>query len=89
MSGTTTSFKKVGRRDEDRLVVTIDQFRKSGGADLRYAWFPIDERSTVNVSASRNEINFLGGLTEDGETLFLECAGSFNKETTIRFLVVG
>jgi transposase len=40
----------------------------------------------VNVSASRDGINFLGGLTEDGETLFLECAGSFNKETTVRFL---
>jgi len=86
LSGTTTSSKKVGRRDEDRLVVTIDQFRKSVGADLRYAWFPIDERPTVNVSASRDGINFLGGLTEDGETLFLECAGSFIKETTVRFL---
>jgi len=86
LSGTTTSSKKVGRRDDDRLVITIDQFRKSVGADLRYAWFPIDERPTVNVSASRDGINFLGGLTEDGETLFLECSGSFNKETTIRFL---
>ena len=86
LSGTTTSSKKVGRQDEDRLVVTIDQFRKSIGADLRYAWFPIDERPTVNVSASRDGINFLGGLTEDSEILFLECAGSFIKETTVRFL---
>jgi hypothetical protein len=45
-------LKKVGRRDDDRLVIPIDQFRKSVGADLRYAWFPIDERPTVNVSAS-------------------------------------
>ena len=38
------------------------------------------------MSASRDGINSLGGLTEDGETLFLECAGSFIKETTVRFL---
>lgn len=76
----------MGRRDEDRLVVTIDQFRRSVGADLTYAWFPINERPTVDVSASREGINFLGGLTETGETLFLECAGSFNKEATVQFL---
>jgi len=45
-------LKKVGRRDDDRQVVTIDQFRNSVGAYLTYAWFPINERPTVEVSAS-------------------------------------
>lgn len=80
--------KKVGRREEDTTVITIDQFRKTVGADLTYAWFPFDERPTVNVSASRDGINFLGALTERGETLFLECNGSFTKEVTIQFLQV-
>ena len=40
----------------------------------------------MDVSASREGINFLGGLTERGETLFLECNGSFTKETTVQFL---
>jgi len=56
------------------------------GADLAYAWFPVDERSTRLLSASREGLNFLGALTETGETLFLECSGSFTKETTVRFL---
>lgn len=68
--------------------MTIDQFRKSVGADLTYAWFPVDERPTVEVSASRDGINFLGALTEEGETLFLECNGSFTKEVTVQFLQV-
>lgn len=38
------------------------------------------------MSASRDGINLLGALTEDGETLFLECNGSFTKEVTVRFL---
>lgn len=80
--------KKVGRRDEDTTVVTIDQFRKTVGADLTYAWFPVNERPTVDVSASREGINFLGALTEDGETLFLECTGSFTKDVTVQFLQV-
>jgi len=56
------------------------------GADLTYAWFPVDVRPTVDVSASRNGLNFLGALTEEGETLFAECNGSFTKEVTIQFL---
>lgn len=68
--------------------MTIDQFRKTVGADLTYAWFPVDERPTVDVSASRDGLNFLGALTEDGETLFVECTGSFTKEVTIQFLQV-
>ena len=40
----------------------------------------------MDVSASREGINFLGGLTERGETLFLECNGSFTKESTVQFL---
>lgn len=67
-------------------MLTIDQFRKSVGADLTYAWFPIGERPTVDVSASRDGINLLGALTEDGETMFLECNGSFTKEVTVQFL---
>jgi transposase len=86
LSSTTKSLKKVGRRDEDATVVTIDQFRKAVGADLTYAWFPVGERPTVPVSASREGLNFLGALTETGETLFLECNGSFTKEVTVRFL---
>lgn len=58
------------------------------GADLTYAWFPIHERPTVDVSASREGLNFLGALTEHGETLFLECTGSFTKEVTVQFLQV-
>jgi len=56
------------------------------GADLTYAWFPVNERPTVNVSASGEGINFLGAFAEDGETLFLECTGSFTKEVTVQFL---
>ena len=67
-------------------MITIDQFRKSVGADLAYAWFPVGERPTVDVSASRGGINLLGALTETGETMFLECDGSFTKEVTVRFL---
>jgi len=87
-SNMTKSSKKVGRRDDDTTVVTIDQFRKTVGADLAYAWFPVDERPTVDVSASREGLNFLGALTETGETLFLECSGSFTKEVTVQFLQV-
>jgi len=71
------SSKKVGRHGDDTTVVTIDQFRKTMGADLAYAWFPGDERPTVDVSASRDGLDFLGALTETGETLFQECSGSF------------
>ena len=38
------------------------------------------------MSASREGINLLGALTENGETMFLECNGSFTKEVTVRFL---
>lgn len=86
MNNTTRILKKIGRRDDDTTVVTIDQFRKTVGADLTYAWFPVDERPTVDVSASRDGITFLGGLTENGETLFLECNGSFTKEVTVQVL---
>ena len=85
-TNTTKTSKKVGRRDKETTVITIDQFRKTVGADLTYAWFPVTERPTVDVSASREGINLLGALTETGETLFLECAGSFTKEVTVRFL---
>lgn len=34
------TLEKVGRRDEDATVVTIDQTRKAVGADLSRAWFP-------------------------------------------------
>jgi len=54
------------------------------GADLVYAWFPVNERPTVDVSASHEGINLLGTLTETGETMFLECTGSFIKEVTIQ-----
>lgn len=40
------------------------------------------------MSAARDGINFLGALTEEGETLFLECNGSFTKEVTVQFLQV-
>ena len=78
----TKSSKKVGRRDDD----TIDQFRKTVGADLAYAWFPGDERPTVDVSVSRDGLGFPGALTETGETLFQECSGSFTEEVTVQFL---
>ena len=42
----------------------------------------------MNVLASRKGINFLGVLTEDGETLLLECTGSFTKDVTMRLLQV-
>ena len=84
----TKTSKKVGHRDEDATVITIDQFRKTVGADLTYAWFPVDERPTVDVPASRDGINFLGALTENGETLFLKCDGSFTKEVTVQFFEV-
>ena len=56
------------------------------GADLTYAWFPVNERPAVDASASREGINSLGVLTETGETVVLECTGSFTKEVTIQFL---
>jgi transposase len=84
-NSTTKTSKKVGRRDEDTTVITIDQFRKAVGADLTYAWFPVGERPTVDVSASQDGLNFLGALTKNGETMFLECTGSFTKEVTVRF----
>ena len=40
----------------------------------------------MDVSASREGINLLGALTETGETMFLECSGSFITEVTIQFL---
>ena len=78
--------KKVGHRDEDATVVTIDQTRKAVGTDLYAAWFPAGERPTVEVSASREGVNLLGAVTEYGETTVLECSGSFTGEVTIHFL---
>ena len=78
--------KKVGHRDADKTVITTAQFQKTVGADLTYVWFPVNERPTVDVSASREGINLLGALTETGETMFLECTGSFIKEVTTQFL---
>jgi len=40
----------------------------------------------VGVSASREDVNLLGAVTEYGETTVLECGGSFTGEVTIRFL---
>ncbi|WP_152420532.1 IS630 family transposase [Halococcus thailandensis] len=80
------TVKKVGHRDEDATVVTIDQTRKAVGADLYAAWYPVGERPTVGVSASREGVNLLGAVTEYGETTVLECGGSFTGEVTIRFL---
>ena len=40
----------------------------------------------MDVSASREGINLLGALIETGETMFLECTGSFIKEVTTQFL---
>ena len=40
----------------------------------------------MDASASREGINLLGALTETGETVVLECTGSFTKEVTIQFL---
>ena len=80
------TVKKVGRRDEDATVVTIDQTRKAVGADLYAAWYPVGESPTVGVSASREGVNLLGAITEYGETTVLECGGSFTGEVTIRFL---
>ena len=56
------------------------------GADLYRAWFPVGERPTVEVSASRAGVNLLGAVTEHGETTVLECSGSFTGKVTIRFL---
>lgn len=50
-----------------------------------YAWFPVGERPIVDVSASQEGLNFLGALTEDGETMFSECPGSLTKEVTVQF----
>ena len=58
------------------------------GADLTYGWFPVGKRTTVEVSADRDGINLLGAMTDDGETLFLECGGSFTGAVTTHFLEV-
>jgi hypothetical protein len=71
---------QIGDRDDNAVVVTIDQLRKTVGADLTYLWFPIDARPTTDVSASRDGLDPLGALTEHGETLFLECNGSLTNE---------
>ena len=66
--------------------MTLDQTRKTVGADLYYGWFPVGERPTVKVSASREGVNLLGAVTEHGETEVLECGGSFTGEVTVRLL---
>jgi len=38
------------------------------------------------VSASREGVNLLGAVTENGEATVLECGGSFTGAVTIRFL---
>ena len=38
-SDMTKGSKKVGRHGDDTTIVTIDQFRKTMGAGLAYAWF--------------------------------------------------
>ena len=58
------------------------------GAALTYGWFPVGKRTTVEVSADRDGINLLGAVTDAGETLFLECGGSFNGDVTTHFLEV-
>ena len=78
--------EKVGHRDKDVTVVTIDQTRKVVGADLYAAWYPVGESPTVGASASLEGMNLLGAVTEDGETSVLGCGGSFTGKVTIRFL---
>lgn len=68
-------LKKVGQHDPDTTVVTINQFRKTVGADLTYAWFPCNERPTVDVSAFRDGINYLGALTEEWKRCFWSATG--------------
>lgn len=38
------------------------------------------------MSASREGVNLLGAVTDNGETTVLECGGSFTGEVTIHFL---
>lgn len=40
------------------------------------------------MSVSREGINFFGAFTEDGETLFAGCTGSFIKDVIVRFFQV-
>jgi hypothetical protein len=61
------TVRKVLRCDEDATVVTLDQPRKAIGADRDSAWGRDDERSPVEVSASRGGVNLLGAVTESGE----------------------
>lgn len=82
------AVQKGGHRGEDTKVVTIDQFRKTVGADLTYASFPVAERPTVDVSAARDGINFLGARSDEGNTSFLECNRSFTTEVRVRFLQI-
>ena len=56
------------------------------GANLYAAWYPVGERPTVGVSASREGVNLLETHTEYGETTVLACGGSFTGGVTIRFL---
>ncbi len=78
--------KKLGRRDEDATVVTIDQTRKAVGADLYGAWYPVGERLTAGVSAPRKDVNLLGAVTKYGDTTVFECGDMFSGEMAIRFL---
>lgn len=51
---------RIGNRDEDAVVVTIDQLRKTVGADLTYAWFPIYERRRLMCQPHARESIFSG-----------------------------
>jgi hypothetical protein len=72
-------------RDDNAVVVTIGQLRKTVG--LISPSLVSDRRTPDDrcISLTRRDRS-LGALTEYGETLFLECTGSFTKDVTVRFL---
>jgi hypothetical protein len=80
------TVEKIGQRDEDVTVVTIDQTRKAVGADLYRAWYPVGGRPTVGVSVSRKGVNLLEAAIECGNTTVLNCDRSLTGEVTICFL---
>lgn len=75
-------------KENDYTVLAVDQTRKTVGADLYQAWFPEGERVSLPVSASREGVNLLGAVSDEGETVFLESGGSFTSEVTIHLLEV-
>lgn len=51
-----------------------------------YAWYPKGERPTPAVSGAWESLKLLGGVTDDGETLYLPCEDNFTSDLTIRLL---